>query len=159
MSHSTHAATHNYAGIAANGVKTVDGAKLQSYADCEAFWNAHESSMEKVRDGVWRMRIGSNVYLVSYWTPKVNAGDLFTDHEKFAVQIYSTEIVYYWPDETFMTTLGPVDTDFDDGRQIGVTPTTVSRINQFTPDHSWYHRYKWRLHGYGAETRVPVSRD
>jgi len=134
MSHSVKTASHNFAGIAALGVATVDGAQFKSYEDCQKFWG----------DEGWfgTSQIAPNVKLI-----RRVAGE-------YAIRFYDTDIVYYWADGTFMATLGPVNPET--GRQPGSTPTTIKRLAQFTPYR--YSRSKWKLAGYGAEERVPLVR-
>lgn len=157
MSHSVHTATHHNAGISALGnIRTRGNATIKSYADCLAFWNKHEAGFKKSAedDGTYELPLASNVRLI------LHAKD-FSNPEKFSIRLYRTDIVFYWPDETFMATLGPViEKGKNKGRQIGSTPMTVNRIDQFAPGEGRgrYGRFEWKLWGRGSEERVPVAR-
>lgn len=134
MSRANPLTTHVNAGIAANAkIKTWQDRTFESFEDCrDAYWSAngpeHEKARWRERFGIKDLRIGSNVYL----------RPLQQDHlsgipAAYAIVLYSTEIVRYYADGTFSVCNGGYN-----------TPTTSSRISQFTPPgfYVWHDRKK-----------------
>lgn len=119
-------ASHDNAGIAAsNYLKTVGGAVIHSYADCVKFL-----------DGQPLKQVASNVVIENHY-------------EYISVVLYRTEIVRYYPDETFSVDNGGFN-----------TLTTSTRVNQFTPDGYFFGHTNKKLLANGKPTghnvRFPV---
>lgn len=106
MSRANPLTTHNNAGIAATTtVKTKKDLVVNSFETAErAFFELSEGSFR------WEVNLASNVRL------RRQPG-------YFAIVLYDTEIVRYYPDGTFSVDSGGFN-----------TPTTANRVTQFTPD-------------------------
>lgn len=130
--------THEYAGIAANMViKTVDNCVFDSYEACRQFAMHHGSQ----GDTEWE--IASNVRLRLSRSPDGSY--------HYAIVLYRTEIVRYYADnQTFSVDNGGFN-----------TPTTASRVTQFTPAgySGWHHEKKLVLNGRptGHDQRFPLT--
>jgi hypothetical protein len=118
-------ATHNYAGIASLGNINAK-AEIKSYAQAKAFLG---DDREKI--------VASNVTIVAH------------PDKSISVRLYDTDIITYYPDETFSWTNGGFN-----------TPTTANRATQFGPaGYSFYHHKKILCCGGKAESpdlRLPV---
>jgi hypothetical protein len=138
-------ASHQYAGISANmTIKTVDDWVFDSYDACDRF--ATKLGRKSLREGGdWRMWvIASNVYLIAD-TPAGKAPS------KYVIMLYETEIVHYYPDGTFSVANGG-----------HATPTTATRVTQFTPAGYAAHHSSFQMilngHATGHNHRFPVER-
>lgn len=119
---------HPYAGIPANqNIKTIGDAKVRTYEEADAFL-----------DGANMAQLASNVRL-------------FRHEDYISLVLYNTEVVRYYPDETFSVDNGGFN-----------TPTTRQRITQFTPDSYIFWHEKKQLTGPGGvcthSVRLPVNR-
>jgi hypothetical protein len=129
--------THDYAGIVANNpIKTIKLAEdVTSYdkavlAYDRILWAIHQGKLGSHR----RRRVASatswqDVMIASnVWLRRV-LSEAPGIEPYMAIVLYDTEIVRYYPDGTFSVDNGGFN-----------TPTTSSRITQFTPDgfHAWH---------------------
>jgi hypothetical protein len=74
------------------------------------------------------------------------------EHDNIAVVLYDTEIIRYYPDGTFSVDNGGYN-----------TPTSASRVTQFTPPPYWAHHSskKMLLNGSatGHDNRFPCNKE
>lgn len=129
--------THEYAGIAASPIATKRNAEIVSFASALAFLHtevanlSYGGDLEKAKRATWRA--GDQVPL-ALRSPNLKLRVLRCDDSgqptHIGVVLYNTVIVTYRNDETFTCNTGGYN-----------TPTTMSRLNQFTP-----LPYRWRAH-------------
>jgi hypothetical protein len=135
--------THQYSGIVANlPVKTVDEHVFDSFEACQQFASTHEPySRTDIRHRRWT--VASNVDL------RFIEG---RGEDYFAIVLYNTEIVRYYQDGTFSVDNGGFN-----------TPTTSTRVTQFTPSgySAWHHKRKMMLNSSatGHEVRFPNQKE
>jgi hypothetical protein len=121
--------THEYAGIAANmAIKTVDNYVFDSFEACHRFADEHKA----LGEGEWNIASNVNLKLVSHDGFKI---------DYYAIVLYRTEIVRYYPDGMFSVDNGGFN-----------TPTTASRVTQFTPQGYDAYHAKHRMMLSGANT-------
>jgi hypothetical protein len=107
----------------------------------DAVINCYEDAHQFLGGASWR-KLASNVAVEQ----RLMAGYI-------AIVLYQTEIVRYYPDGTFSVDNGGYN-----------TPTTRTRIMQFTPSWFWCYHDKKKLVGSGAKgelthaVRMPVER-
>lgn len=121
-------ATHNNAGIAAWRCKLK--ADIGSYEDCEQFMNSDGYS-----DADFARELGPQMKM------------LFKDG-CYAVKLYNTEIIRYYPDGTFSVDNGGFN-----------TPTTRARLNMVLPRgyHAYHHKKRLGLAGNGHDYSGPTK--
>lgn len=124
-------ATHDWAGIAANNPIKAR-AEIHSFEDCREFLDGRECAY-----------LGSNVIVREHCAE-------YGRTSYYAVVLYRTEIVRYYPDGSFS-----VD---NDGHN---TPTTSSRVTQFTPNgwYVWHEEKQLAMHGPKGERVWPATHD
>jgi hypothetical protein len=134
--------THPYSGIVANlPVKTVGDTVFDSYEACAEFARTHEPySRTDIYHRYWA--IASNVDLAF----RQGRGE-----DYFGIVLYNTEIVRFYQDETFSVDNGGFN-----------TPTTSTRVTQFTPMgySAWHSKGKMMLNSSatGHDVRFPNQR-
>lgn len=137
------AATHPNAGIAANSdVRTRVPFRAQSYKEiCETYDSLLKVNTHVTDDGwyYWH-ELGSNV-----WMSEI--GHRGWPLSFISIKLYDTEIVRYYPDDTFTVSNGGFN-----------TLTTRQRIAQFTPKgwNAWHENKKLYLVGHGKKIQTSV---
>lgn len=136
--HSNMRATHDHAGIAAHRFKMR--AQIASYPDCERAMELLDG------DGDGFAQIGPNMTLIREGHPKD------AEPATYAIELYSTKIVRYYPDGTFSADNGGFR-----------TPTTRARIEAVIPAHYMVSHDKklLRVSGFYPAThavRIPVDK-
>jgi hypothetical protein len=111
-------ATHDYAGISTWNFKmTVEVHSFEQARD--AFWCPPEGAKWYQSFGVRDLIIGPNMYLRPNFSGREQAGI----PTRFAIRLYNTEIIRYYPDGTFSVDNGGFN-----------TPTTTERLQVVLPD-------------------------
>lgn len=119
--------SHDYAGISTWRFNML--AEIASYADCER-------AMTDLGDGLGFAKIGPRMTLIH------EGHDLDADQSArtYAIELYSTKIIRYYPDGTFSVSNGGFN-----------TPTTTERLTAVLPDgfRAYHHSTKWVKGGLG----------
>lgn len=102
-------ATHDYAGISAWNFKLK--AKVKSYEDAEQFARCHPT---EVVGGLLWQEWDISPQMILRWDG---------EHDYWAIVLYDTEIIRYYPDGTFSVDNGGF-----------ATPTTTERLQAVLPD-------------------------
>lgn len=134
-------ATHNNAGIAASSFVAVKGdAEITTFSEALAFLKKNggghlmRPTIEDKFDTMWKVGdevvIGKGTKNVKLRVLEIEARyeNRFGDPTTIGLVLYDTVIVAYYLDGTFTTNSG--------GHR---TPTTCTRLNQFTPDSHHFH--------------------
>lgn len=129
--------THDYAGIAAFQIRTKRNAEIKSFAQALDFLRT-ESGNTLFRVGYEEvLALRSENLRLRVLAVEPSIGPLGTPTE-IGVVLYDTVIVTYRNDETFTTNSGGY-----------LTPTTTSRMGQFTPEWTWFGRANRVLYNRG----------
>lgn len=135
-------ATHDHAGIAANmNINVVDDWVFDSYNACTGFDAQHNVDFVGYGEREWK--IASNV--------RLRSNDTCSEHY-YSIVLYDTEIVRYYRDnQTFSVDNGGFN-----------TPTTATRVTQFTPAgyYAMHFRKQLVLNGRptGHDNRFPLTK-